>query len=166
MSFWLRDTRRALPPSRKATERYPSHLISNSHCGLSKGSSTSVASMGWITVGMAAFRAPGVFSKSFNAEDAEETFNVEFAEVIGFFFDLLKTPEVFAWSSSGLELLLVVCFSSALSALIFCFFLSALAMASASQAFPGDLAAGRLLFHSFAPSSPAIWSRLRWLSTE
>jgi hypothetical protein len=46
--------------------------------------------MGWMVEGMGALRAPGVFSKTFSAEDAEETFTAERAEDLFVFFDLLE----------------------------------------------------------------------------
>src|SRR5579864_1748832 len=123
--------------------------------------------MGWMAEGMGALRAPGVFSKTFNAEDAEETFNAESAEEF-FFSGLVKLPGLTPSEALGLRevAFVVLAFFCATSALIVCFCLSVLAMAPASQALPGDLAAGRLLFHSRAPSSPAIWSRVRRVSAE
>src|SRR5438128_107309 len=57
ISIWFRETSRMFPPSRKQTDRNPSHLVSKIHSGSEKGSSTSVASIGRIIVGIGAFRA-------------------------------------------------------------------------------------------------------------
>src|SRR5690349_16639832 len=53
----------------KASARYPSHLISNSHSSSLNGLSTSVASMGWIFSGMDAPFAPVTLVKLPGAGD-------------------------------------------------------------------------------------------------
>src|SRR5581483_5027618 len=53
--------------------RYPSHFTSKSQPESSKGLSTSVASMGWMTRGISDSRAPFKDFRTFNAEDAEDT---------------------------------------------------------------------------------------------
>src|SRR5882724_3137873 len=53
----MRETNRVLPCLTKQIERKPSHFVSKIHSGFENGSSTSVASIGWMTAGMRALRA-------------------------------------------------------------------------------------------------------------
>src|SRR5215470_10714484 len=142
-----------------ATARYPSHLISNSHSGLSNGSSMAVASMGLIRTGMGLAIAPDNCATAEFAEVAEE-----------FNFFLLGADELALETGSRFApaLLFPLLFSaiSAFSAANVFRLLSARATAAASHAaFTFPRPAGRLLVHSFDPASPAICFIVRSVRT-
>src|SRR6266536_2163911 len=124
------------------TARYPSHLISKSQLGSSKGFSVMDASMGRIALGMGRFTA---LSKSLIAEDAEES-------------SLLRLP------SSWFSFFFAFGFDAAASTF---FRFSAFARLSASHgAFSFPPEAFLLLVHSAESSSPAICPMVFLLSTE
>src|SRR3954471_18078678 len=166
-SFWLRETSRIFPFSMKATARYPSHLISNSQSSSLNGSSTSVASIGWIARGIADLRAPesSEITTPENAEGAEDLLPLPPCTSTGatrarasFFLELLAAEVPFDLDD-------FVFFASSASCAVLVRFLSATAMLLLSQSdFRG--AAFRLLSHSADPSSAAICSSERLLSTD
>src|SRR5271169_3880869 len=124
-----------------------------------------------MVVGIGRFTAPST-AEIKTAEDAEDAEDFDFflaagcAEAVG--GTLAEDAKVFPLftSASSASSAVFSCFGFFFCPLVAAFFLSSFATASASQAaFSFPPPAGRLL-HSADPASPAIWARLRPLSTD